>query len=81
VLLKKTLSVRKSIDQFGNKFVQIKLTNNRVIRGVLQNAFQGHPQDPRDYIEPYFFIVRIDLVETPTEKYNCEEALEIIQVN
>jgi hypothetical protein len=70
-----------SIDQFGNNFVQITLTDNRVIRGVLQNALEGHPQDPRGYTESYFFVVRIDLADNPTEKYNCEEALEIIQVN
>jgi hypothetical protein len=73
--------VLNSIDQFGNNFVQITLTNDRVIRGVLQNAYEGHPQDPRGYTEPYFFVVRIDLADNPTDKYNCEEAIEITKVN
>lgn len=72
--------VLNSIDQFGNNIVQISLTDNRVIRGVLQNAYEGHPQDPRGYTEPYFFVVRIDLADNSTEKYNCEEVIEIIQV-
>lgn len=73
--------VLNAIGQFGNNFVQITLTNDRTIRGILQNAYEGHPQDPRGYTEPYFFVVRIDLTGNPTEKYNCEEALGIAQIN
>lgn len=73
--------VLNAIGQFGNNFVQITLTNDRTIRGILQNAYAGHQQDPRGYTEPYFFVVRIDLTDNPTEKYNCEEILSIAQVN
>lgn len=73
--------VLNAIEQFENSFVQITLTNDRVIPGVLQNAYAGHPQDPRGYVEPYFYVLRIDLTNNPTEKYNCEEAIEITQTN
>lgn len=73
--------VLNAIEQFGNNFVQITLTNDRTIRGILQNAYAGHPQDPRGYKEPYFFVVRIDLTNNPIEKYNCGEVLGIAQTN
>lgn len=73
--------VLNAITEFEINFVQITLTNNKVIRGVLQNAYAGHPKDPRGYTEPYFYVFRIDLPNNPIEKYNCKEALEITQTN
>ncbi|MFT3918432.1 hypothetical protein [Cloacibacterium sp.] len=70
-----------AIEEFGNNNVLITLTDDRTIRGILQNAYAGHQQDPRGYTEPYFFVVRIDLTDNPTEKYNCEEILSIVQIN
>jgi len=73
--------VLNAIEQFGNDFVHITLTNDRVICGVLQNAYSGDRQDPRGYTKPYFYVFRIDLANNPIEKYNCEEAIEIAQIN
>jgi hypothetical protein len=69
-----------AIEEFGNDFVSVTLTENRIIRCVLRDAYPGHPQDPRGYIEPYFFVDRIDTNPNRTEKYNCAEALEITRI-
>lgn len=73
--------IQNAIEQFEQNFTQITLTENRIIKGVLQDAFPGHPQDPRGYIEPYFYVIRIDIPNNPTEMYNCEEVLEITSIN
>lgn len=73
--------VLSAIKKFEINIVQITLTNDRVIRGVLQNAYSGHPNDPRGYTEPYLYVFRIDLPNNPIEKYNCEEANEITQIH
>lgn len=41
--------VLSAIKEFEINFVQITLTNDNVIHGVLQNAYAWHPNDPRGY--------------------------------
>ena len=66
-----------AIEQFESNVVQITFTNNNSIRGILQNAYSGNSEDPRGYAVPYFFVLRLDLPNSQTEKYTCEETLSI----
>ena len=70
--------IQTAIEEYGNNFVTVSLTENRIIRCALKDANFAYPNDPRGYTEPYFHVVRIDLDRNPIEKYNCSEAIEII---
>jgi len=69
--------IQAAIEIQGNNFVSISLTENRVIRCSLRDAYPVYPNDPRGYTEPYFHVMRIDLDRNPIEKYNCSEAIAI----
>ena len=69
--------VTDAIETFGNNNVRLALTENRVIIGVLQNAYSGDPSDPKGSALDYFYVRRIDVPNNPTEKYDCQDVISI----
>jgi len=69
--------IQAAIEEHGDNFVQITFLNGTNIRCVLRDAYLAHPNDPRGYTEPYFYVTRIDVVQNPIEKFNCSEVQEI----
>ena len=72
------LQVREAKNEHGNNFVRVISIDNSEIRGVLQDAFQGHPDDPRGYTEPYLYVLRIDTPLNEQVKINCSDVQSIV---
>jgi hypothetical protein len=71
--------VQSAMHVYGNNIVHITLNDDSIIKCILSDAFPSHPKDPRGYTEPYFYVIRIDKQQNPTEKFNCSEIKSILQ--
>ena len=70
--------VRAAINKFGKNFVDITLVSGGAMRGVLTEAYSGHPDDPRGYKEDFAYVLRIDTAPNQTIKLDCSEISRIV---
>lgn len=66
--------IRNAIDKFKGEFVKILLIDGEEFYGILVEAFDGNPNDPRGYHQPYVYIVKGPI----QEKYNCSDINSVI---